>query len=81
MDEKVNNSVTALGDRRPASRRSTATETASAASSANAATQVQTIVDLRPSVEPVKKEKIAIQDLLSEPVQVYQAFVHIKRIH
>lgn len=69
MDEKVNNSVTALGDRRPTSRRSAATETAPVAPSTNAATQVQTIVDMRPSAEPVKKEKIAIQDLLSEPVQ------------
>lgn len=79
MDEKVNNSVTALGDRRPISRRSTATETASVAPSTNAATQIQTIVDLRPSVEPVKKEKIAIQDLLSEPVQVYIPFIHVKQ--
>ncbi|KAF9690765.1 hypothetical protein EKO04_011019 [Ascochyta lentis] len=69
MDEKVNNSITALGDRRPVSRRSTATETAPVAVSTNAATQVQTVVDLRPSAEPVKKEKIAIQDLLSEPLQ------------
>jgi next-to-BRCA1 protein 1 len=68
LDEKVNNSVTALGDRRPTSRRSTATETAPVAASTNAATQVQTIVDLRPSVEPAK-EKIAIQNLLSEPLQ------------
>lgn len=69
MDEKVNNSITALGDRRPVSRRSTATETAPVAPSTNAATQVQTIVDMRPSAEPAKKEKIAIQDLLSEPIQ------------
>ncbi|KAJ4361685.1 hypothetical protein N0V95_001669 [Ascochyta clinopodiicola] len=74
MDEKVN-SITALGDRRPASRRSTATETAPVAPSTNAATQVQTIVDLRPSAEPVKKEKIAIQDLLSEPLQEKPAVV------
>lgn len=70
MDEKVNNSVTALGDRRPASRRSTATETAPVAASTNAATQVQTIVDLRPSAEPVKEEKVDIQNLSSEPLQV-----------
>jgi next-to-BRCA1 protein 1 len=69
MDEKVNNSVTALGDRQPVSRRSTATETAPVAPSTNAATQVQTIVDMRPSAEPLKKEKIAIQDLLSESIQ------------
>ncbi|KAJ4374495.1 hypothetical protein N0V86_007364 [Didymella sp. IMI 355093] len=69
MDEKVNNSVTALGDRQPASKRSTATETAPVAPSTNAATQVQTIVDMRPSAEPLKKEKIAIQDLLSESIQ------------
>jgi next-to-BRCA1 protein 1 len=70
MDEKVNNSITALGDRRPTSKRSAATETASVASSTNAATQVQTIVDVKPSVEHAKKEKIAIEDLLSEPIQV-----------
>lgn len=68
MDEKVNNSITALGDRRPICRRSTATETAPVASPANAATQVQTIVDVKPSVEHAKKEKIAIEDLLSEPI-------------
>lgn len=70
MDEKVDNSITALGDRQSVSRRSTATETAPAAPSTNAATQVQTIVDMRPIAEPVKKEKIAIQDLLAEPIQV-----------
>ena len=79
MDEKVNNSITALGDRRPASRRSTATETAPAAPSTNAATQVQTIVDLRPSAEPAKKEKIAIQDLLSEPLQVCTPNGHVNQ--
>ncbi|KAF3006645.1 hypothetical protein E8E13_008062 [Curvularia kusanoi] len=75
MDEKVNNSITALGDRRPISRRSTATETAPVASPTNAATQVQTIVDVKPSVELAKKEKIAIQDLLSEPIQEQPAVV------
>jgi next-to-BRCA1 protein 1 len=40
------------------------------ASPTNAATQVQTIVDVKPSVEHAKKEKIAIEDLLSEPIQV-----------
>lgn len=74
-DEKVDNSVTALGDRPTASRRSTATETAPVAASTNAATQVQTIVDMSPSAEPIKKEKIAIQDLLAEPVQEKSAFV------
>ena len=69
-DEKVDNSITALGDRLPISRRSTATETAPVASPTNAATQVQTIVDVKPSVEHAKKEKIAIEDLLSEPIQV-----------
>jgi next-to-BRCA1 protein 1 len=39
------------------------------ASPTNAATQVQTIVDVKPSVEHAKKEKIAIEDLLSEPIQ------------
>ena len=70
MDEKVNNSITALGDRRSVSRRSTATETAPVAPSTNAATQVQTIVDMRPSAESVKKEKTVVQDILSKPVQV-----------
>jgi len=70
MDEKVDNSITALGDRQSVSRRSTATETAPAAPSTNAATQVQTIVDMSPSAEPIKKEKVAIQDLLAESIQV-----------
>lgn len=72
MDEKVNNSVTALGDRRPMSMRSTATETAPVASSTNAATQVQTIVDMKPSTEAAKKEAINIQDLLTEVDQVQE---------
>ncbi|KAF2729646.1 hypothetical protein EJ04DRAFT_515783 [Polyplosphaeria fusca] len=59
-----------LGDQ-PA-RKSTATETNPIAPSANAATQVQTIVDMKPSanVQPKPtKEKIEIRDLLTEPVQ------------
>ncbi|KAJ8114902.1 hypothetical protein OPT61_g3318 [Boeremia exigua] len=79
MDEKVDNSITALGDRRPVSIRSTATETAPVAVSTNAATQVQTIVDMRPTAEPIKKEKIAIQDLLAEPVQEKSASVEPSR--
>jgi next-to-BRCA1 protein 1 len=58
-----------LGDQ-PA-RKSTATETNPVAPSTNAATQVQTVVDLKPSQEPQQKtkEKIEIRDLLVEPVQ------------
>lgn len=58
-----------LGDRL-SHRQSVATETAPAAASANAATQVQTIVDMKPSQESqAKKEKIAIRDLLVDPVE------------
>lgn len=61
-----------LGDQQPP-RRSTATETVPVAPSTNAATQVQTIVDMKPSEEPqVKKEKIAIRDLLVESVEPVQ---------
>lgn len=51
------------------SRRSTATET-TATPSVNAATQVRTIVDVKPSEEssPKPKDKIAIKDLLAEPI-------------
>lgn len=61
-----------LGDRQPP-RRSTATETTPVAPSTNAATQVQTIVDVKPSTEPqIKKEKIAIRDLLVDTVEPVQ---------
>ncbi|KAH7082145.1 hypothetical protein FB567DRAFT_530672 [Paraphoma chrysanthemicola] len=61
-----------LGDYLPP-RRSTATETTPAAASTNAATQVQTILDQKPSEEPqIKKEKIAIRDLLVESVEPVQ---------
>ncbi|KAF2840009.1 hypothetical protein M501DRAFT_931424 [Patellaria atrata CBS 101060] len=76
-----NVSVTTLGEAQNGSpmatmgdqpqRRSMSTETAPT-QSANAATQVQTIVDLKPTEEsPVKpnKEKIQIKDLLAEPIQ------------
>ena len=59
-----------MGDQ-PA-RKSTATETVPVSAPVNAATQVQTIVDLKPSEEAQPKptsEKIQIRDLLSEPVQ------------
>ncbi|KAF2114634.1 hypothetical protein BDV96DRAFT_600592 [Lophiotrema nucula] len=58
-----------LGDQ-PA-RKSTATETNPVAPSTNAATQVQTVVDLKPSEEPQQKskERIEIRDLLAEPVK------------
>jgi next-to-BRCA1 protein 1 len=62
--------ITRLGDE-PA-RKSTATETNPVAPSTNAATQVQTIVDMKPTenAQPkTTKEKIEIRDLLSEPIQ------------
>lgn len=71
-DDKNGKSVARLGDRQPC-RVSTATETIPVPASTNAATQVQTIVDVKPSGEQcqqAKKEKIAIRDLLvEEPVQ------------
>ncbi|KAF2201814.1 hypothetical protein GQ43DRAFT_440240 [Delitschia confertaspora ATCC 74209] len=59
---------TRLGDQ--PTRKSTSTETIPVAVSANAATQVQTVVDLKPSEASQPKpntEKIQIKDLLSEP--------------
>ncbi|KAF1938540.1 hypothetical protein EJ02DRAFT_457802 [Clathrospora elynae] len=71
-DDKQGRPIAMLGDRQ-APRRSTATETTPVAPSTNAATQVQTIVDMKPSGEPqVKKEKIAIRDLLVESVEPVQ---------
>lgn len=68
-EDKNGVAMTTMGDL-PA-RRSTATETVPVAPSANAATQVQTIVDLKPTEEPAAKplkEKIEIKDLLAEPI-------------
>ena len=71
-DDHTGRSVATLGDRQPP-RRSTATETTPIAPSTNAATQVQTIVDMKPSEEPqAKTEKIAIRDLLVESVEPVQ---------
>ncbi|KAJ4362040.1 hypothetical protein N0V83_010982 [Neocucurbitaria cava] len=71
-DDRTGRSIARLGDRQPP-RRSTATETTPVAPSTNAATQVQTVVDMKPSEEPqIKKEKIAIRDLLVEPVEPVQ---------
>jgi next-to-BRCA1 protein 1 len=72
-DDKNGQSLARLGDRQ-SPQRSTATETTPVAPSTNAATQVQTIVDLKPSEEPLilKKEKIAIRDLLVESVEPVQ---------
>lgn len=59
--------ITTLGDL-PA-RKSTATETTPIAPSTNAATQIQTIVDMKPTEEPQPKtikEKIEIRDVLAE---------------
>lgn len=69
-EDRDGTSITRVGDREPA-RRSTSTETVSASPS-NAATQVQTIVDVKPTEQPqpkTTKDKIEIRDLLSEPVQ------------
>ena len=71
MGEDKNGSAMApMGDFH--ARRSTATETTPVAPSVNAATQVQTIADVKPSVggthKPMK-EKIEIKDLLAEPIQ------------
>lgn len=71
-DDKSGLPSARLGDQQPP-RRSTATETVPVAPSTNAATQVQTIVDMKPSEEPqAKKEKIAIRDLLVESVEPMQ---------
>jgi next-to-BRCA1 protein 1 len=71
-DDKQGRSIARLGDRLT-DRRSTATETTPVAPSINAATQVQTIVDMKPTEEPqVKKEKIAIRDLLVDTVEPVQ---------
>jgi next-to-BRCA1 protein 1 len=68
-DDKNTQVLTRLGDYQ-APRRSTATETTPVAPPANAATQVQTIVDLKPSAgSTAKMEKIAIRDLLVESVE------------
>lgn len=71
-DDKQGKQLARLGDRR-ADRRSTATETTAVVPPTNAATQVQTIVDMKPSEEPQgKKEKIAIRDLLVDSVEPVQ---------
>ncbi|KAL6709323.1 hypothetical protein ACN47E_001730 [Coniothyrium glycines] len=70
-DDKNGKSIARLGDRQSC-QRSTATETVPVAPSFNAATQVQTIVDVKPSGEQFQfqKDKIAICNLLvEEPVQ------------
>ena len=59
-----------MGDQ-PA-RKSTATETVPVSAPVNTATQVQTIVDVKPTEQPqlkVSTEKLQIQNLLSEPTQ------------
>lgn len=69
-EDKNGTSITRVGDRNLA-QRSTSTETVFA-SPTNAATQVQTLVDVKPTEEPqpkTTKDKIEIRDLLSEPVQ------------
>lgn len=76
VNDDKNNQITArLGDRIPQSHPAV-TETTPAVPITNAATKVHTIVDLKPSeVVPVKKEKIAIQDLLADTVEPAQAKV------
>lgn len=68
-EDKNGQAMARLGDQ-PA-RRSTATETTPVAPATNAATQVQTVVDMKPIEESqpnTTKEKIEIRDLLTEPV-------------
>ncbi|KAF1919023.1 hypothetical protein BDU57DRAFT_490926 [Ampelomyces quisqualis] len=68
-DDKSGQLPARLGDQQP-SHRSTATETSPVAPSFNVATQVQTLVDMKPSEETqIKKEKIAIRDLLVDTVE------------
>jgi next-to-BRCA1 protein 1 len=70
-EDKNGNVITKVGDREPA-QRSTSTETVPTAPSSNAATQVHTIADVKPTEESqpkTTKEKIEIRDLLSEPLQ------------
>ncbi|KAH8708514.1 hypothetical protein GQ44DRAFT_627843 [Phaeosphaeriaceae sp. PMI808] len=71
-DDKNGRPLARLGDRQ-STRRSAATETTPIVPSTNAETQVQTILDLKPSEESqAKKEKIAIRDLLVDPVEPVQ---------
>ncbi|OAG06422.1 uncharacterized protein CC84DRAFT_1164689 [Paraphaeosphaeria sporulosa] len=68
-EDKDSKSITRVGDREDP-RRSFSSE-AVPASPSNAATQVQTIVDVKPTEEPqpkTTKDKIEIRDLLSEPI-------------
>jgi len=66
-EDKNGVAMTTMGD--VPTRRSTATETVPVAPSANAATQVQTIVDMKPIEVRQPKPKIEIKDLLAEPIQ------------
>ncbi|KAL5113919.1 hypothetical protein ACEQ8H_008202 [Pleosporales sp. CAS-2024a] len=67
-DDREGRTLAQLGDR--VAEQLAAAKRLAVASSTNAATQVQTILDVKPSEEgQVKKEKIAIRDLLVEPVQ------------
>jgi len=62
-EDKNGVAMTTMGD--VPTRRSTATETVPVAPSANAATQVQTIVDMKPIEVRQPKPKIEIKDLLA----------------
>jgi next-to-BRCA1 protein 1 len=75
-DDKEGRLLARLGDRL-AARRSTATETNAVAPSTNAATQVQTIVDMKPEESQAKKEKIAISDLLVDSIEPVQEKVFV----
>ena len=69
-EDKNGTSITRVGDREP-TKQSSSTE-AVPASPTNAASQVQTVADVKPTEEPqpkTTKDKIEIRDLLSEPVQ------------
>lgn len=69
-EDRNGTTIARVGDREP-TRRTSSSET-SPASPTNAATQVQTVADVKPIEEPqakTAKDKIEIRDLLSEPVQ------------
>jgi next-to-BRCA1 protein 1 len=70
-ENRNGNSLSRLGDQHVAApcNRSISTETKPVAASTNAATQVQTIVDMKPSAEPVEKdaEPITEKTLKTQP--------------
>ncbi|KAJ4304655.1 hypothetical protein N0V90_000181 [Kalmusia sp. IMI 367209] len=80
-EDRTGTSITRVGDREP-TRRSASTET-TPVSPFNAATQVQTIADVKPtedSQHKTTKDKIEIRDLLAEPIQEVAAAIPIKTV-